>query len=570
MEGLTDSKSSADTGRQPHELNEATEKTDGSNKETLTDGDASQASQGWVMDTSDFPGPRALTLIMVGLALAMFTNNLDATIIATAIPYITDEFHTIQDVGWYVSATFLTFASFQSTWGKAYKYFPLKPTFLFSLFVFEVGSLICALAPTSTSFIVGRAVAGAGAAGVSAGVFIIIAFSAPPKHVPMYMGVAGATYAIASLVGPILGGVFAQKATWRWCFWINLPIGGVTAITIFFFYHTPKAATPQPATWKEKFFQADLNGTFLIMGAVVCFILAFQWGGTSLPWSDSRVIGTLVGFVLISVAFVINEFWMGERALLEPRIMKIRRVWANGGHVFFISGGFFVLIYYLPIYFQSVQGVDPLQSGIRNLPIIIGCFFSILAGFIVTGYGRLWGPLMGIGAALATVGCGLIYTLDVQSPSREWIGYQVLAGIGTGITMQIPMMANQAIVTPMDISSVSAITLFFQIIGGSFCVTGAQAAFSTVLVRRAPIYVPGIDASSLINAGATELRNMFPPEQIPGIVQAYMDALRVAFAFAIALIGVSFIFALVPKWDDLRPSAAVEHKEPSSSSSRDA
>ncbi|XXG98225.1 hypothetical protein Hte_004547 [Hypoxylon texense] len=112
--------------------------------------------------------------------------------------------------------------------------------------------------------------------------------------------------------------------------------------------------------------------------------------------------------------------------------------------------------------------------------------------------------------------------------------------------------------------SVSAITLFFQIIGVSFCVTGAQAAFSTVLVRRAPIYVPGIDASSLINAGATELRSVFPPEQIPGIVQAYMDALRVAFAFAIALFGISFLFTLVPKWDDLRPSAVQQNKEPSS------
>ncbi|KAI1499406.1 DNA repair protein RAD50 [Biscogniauxia marginata] len=473
---------------------------------------AISAAAAWQMDTSDFPGPKALSLIMIGLFLAMFTNNLDATIIATAIPYITDEFHTIADVGWYVSATFLTFASFQSTWGKAYKYFPLKATFLLSIFIFELGSLVCALAPTSTALIIGRAIAGLGAAGVSSGVFIIIAFSAPPHHVPAYMGIAGATYAIAALVGPLLGGAFTSNATWRWCFWINLPIGAVTAIIIVFVYKAPKAATPQSATWRETILQMDLNGTALIMAAVVCFILAFQWGG-----------------------------W-------------IRRVWANSAHVFFVSGGFFVLIYYLPIYFQSVQGVDPLQSGIRSLPVIIGCFFSIAVGFVIVVYSRLWAPLMAVGAALATIGSGLLYTLDISSPSREWIGYQALVGIGTGITMQIPIMANQAAVTPMDISAVSAITLFFQIIGGSFCVTGAQSAFSTVLVSKAAVYTPEIDASSLIYIGATQIRAAFSAEQIPGVIQAYMDGLKVAFAFAIGLLGTSFIFTLVPRWNALRPT----------------
>ncbi|KAK8856647.1 Major Facilitator Superfamily protein [Apiospora arundinis] len=538
------------------------EKPTGSSEPSLDNNDAGGGG-GWVMDTSDFPGPKALIFIMIALFLAMFTNNLDATIIATAIPAITDEFHTIQDVAWYVSSTFLTFASFQSTWGKAYKYFPIKTTFMVSLFIFELGSLICALAPTSTAFIVGRAIAGAGAAGVSSGVFIIIAFSAPPQHVPAYMGVAGATYAIAALVGPLLGGVLTRDVTWRWCFWINLPIGAVTAVLIVFVYRTPKAASPQPATWREKLLQMDLGGTFLIMAAVVCFILAFQWGGVSLPWNDSKVIGTLVGFALISLLFVANEWWMGDRALLEPRLMRIRRIWSNCAHVFFISGGFFVLIYYLPIYFQSVQGVDPLQSGVRNLPVIIGCFFSILAGFLVAANGRLWGPLMAVGALVATVGGGLLYTFNISTPTREWIGYQALTGIGTGITMQIPMMANQAAVSPMDISAVSAITLFFQIIGGSLCVSGAQAAFASVMVKSAAQYVPGIDTEQLISVGATQLRSVYPPEQIDGIVHAYMDGLKTVFAFGIALLGLSFVFTLVPKWDELRPGAASAKNESS-------
>lgn len=429
---------------------------------------AQSGSQAWTMDTSDFPGLRALTLIMIGLFLALFAANLDTTILATAVPYITDEFDTIKDVSWYASAIMLVSASFQSTWGKVFKYFNIKWTFLLAILIFEIGSLICALAPNSPALVVGRAIAGLGASGVSAGVFILIAFSAPPKYVPAFMGMGGATYAVAALAGPLLGGALTESVTWRWCFWINLPIGGVTAAIMVLVYRMPKAAQPQAATSKEKLLQMDLVGTFMVMAAVVCFILTFQQGGSFRAWSDSVVIGTIIGFVLITAVFVANEIYMGDRAILQPRLMKMRRIWANCAHVFFISGGFFILIYYLPIYFQSVQGQSPIGSGVRNLPINIGCFLSIVAGFVVAIYGRLWAPLMAIGAAIATVGAGLMYTFNLDTGPGRYVGYQLVAGMGMGITLQIPLMANQAAVQPTDISPVSAITLFFQIIGGSF------------------------------------------------------------------------------------------------------
>lgn len=178
--------------------------------------DSSRDKEVAAQDDSQYPGTFSLIVIVIALILSIFLVALDMTIVATAIPKITDEFKSLDQVGWYGSAFFLTIASFQSTWGKGYKYFPLKWTFLLSIFIFEIGSLICAVAKNSTTLIVGRAIAGAGAAGISGGVYIIIAFSAPARQRPAFTGLLGATFAVASVVGPLLGGAFTSNASWRW------------------------------------------------------------------------------------------------------------------------------------------------------------------------------------------------------------------------------------------------------------------------------------------------------------------------------------------------------------------
>jgi hypothetical protein len=165
---------------------------------------------------NEYPRAGSLIFIVIAIVLSMFLVCLDMTIVATAIPEITDEFHSLDQVAWYGSAFFLTLASFQSTWGKGYKYFQLKHTYLLSIFIFELGSLICAVSQSSTTLIVGRAVAGLGAAGIAGGAYIIIAFSVPPQQRPAYTGLLGATYSIASVAGPLLGGVFTSNVSWRW------------------------------------------------------------------------------------------------------------------------------------------------------------------------------------------------------------------------------------------------------------------------------------------------------------------------------------------------------------------
>ena len=217
-----------------------------------------------------------------------------------------------------------------------------------------------------------QAIAGAGGAGIASGSYTILAFAVPPSRAAAFTGVLGVVYAVASVVGPLLGGVFTANVSWRWCFYINLPIGGVSAVIILIFFTAPKAAKPQPAPFKEKILQLDLGGAFILMAAVVCLILALQWGGTTKPWSDPDVIGTLVGFFVIIAVFIVNEWWMDERALMVPRLMKQKTLALMSSYTLFNAASFFVLIYYLPIYFQSIDGVSASQSGVRNLPLILG------------------------------------------------------------------------------------------------------------------------------------------------------------------------------------------------------
>ena len=502
-----------------------------------------------------FPTSVKLVGIVIALALSIFLVALDMTIVATAIPEITNEFKSLPDVGWYGSAFFLTVASFQSTWGKIYRYFPLKMSFLISIFLFEVGSLICAVAKDSVTLIVGRAIAGLGGAGVASGAYTIMAFSAPPERRAAFTGIMGAAYGIASVAGPLLGGVFTSDVSWRWCFYVNLPIGGFSAFVILLFFQPPPAAKPQQASWREKFLQMDFPGTFVIMAAVVCFLLAIQWGGTTKSWNDSQVIGLLVGFGLLIIVFVAIEYFSGERALIVGRLMKNRKILVSMLFIFFFAGSFFVLLYYLPIYFQSVDGVSPSDSGVRNIPLLVAAsIFSVLSGGLISAFGYYQPFLIG-GSALTAIGAGLIYTLDIGTIMGKWIGYQVVAGVGLGLAIQTAVIVGQSSVESADLSTVTAMILFSQTIGGAFFVQAGQSAFSNQLLKSIPTTAPGVNPAMVLGIGASDLRTAFTPEQLPGILTAYMDGLRDAYAISIALAGVAFIISFFTGWKSIKGQA---------------
>lgn len=318
--------------------------------------------------------------------------------------------------------------------------------------------LLLGVAPNSIALIVGRAITGVGGAGISSGAFTIIALSAPPKQRPAYIGILGASYGVAAAIGPLIGGAFTSNVTWRWCFYINLPIGGVAGGIILFFYHAPPPLPFLDAPLKEKLLQMDLPGSLVLVSALVCYVLALQWGGISLPWSDSKVVGTLVGFAVLLIVYGILQWVQKERAAMIGRLFR-RNVIVMMVYIDLLAGTFFLLVYYLPIYFQVVSGASAAQSGINNLPLILAQSVATVISGVVLSKVPYPQPFLLAGAAITAIGSGLLYTLDIGTSSGKWIGYQLLAGVGIGWCFQVPVVTAQASVGPEDLPSVTAMVL---------------------------------------------------------------------------------------------------------------
>jgi MFS family permease len=282
---------------------------------------------------------------------------MDQNIVATAIPHITNEFHSLGDVGWYSSACLFALYLCQLVWSRVYVYFSIKMTFIIALGIFEVGSIVCATAPSSVALIGGRAIAGWGGAGCVAGFGIILTRTVPLHLRMLYDSAFNALYGVAAVTAPVLGGAFTTKLTWRWCFWINLPFGGLTGLLVIVFLETTQGHDLHELHLKEKWRLFDMIGLAVLTPAILCLLLALQWGGMRYAWDSGTVIGLFVAFAVLFCVYIVIQTRKKELALTPPHIVGQRSIASSIWYMF--SGGMAVTV--LEYYVSTV--IHPLRSG---------------------------------------------------------------------------------------------------------------------------------------------------------------------------------------------------------------
>ncbi|KAF2626431.1 efflux pump protein [Macroventuria anomochaeta] len=478
------------------------------------------------------------------VTLVSFLVLLDMSILGTAIPRITTEFNALPDVGWYIGAynlaayyTYLTFTLF-----------------------FELGSLICGLAPSSSMFIGGRVIAGLGAAGIFNGGFTIISSAVPLDKSPLYTGILAGFTQLGIVAGPLIGGVLTERVTWRWCFYINLPVGGVVA-TLFVFVRIPEIIKKEPFTFdlvRQVLPELDLIGFALFAPAAVMFLVALQFGsGNTYAWDSATIIGLTCGAGVTALIFIAWEARMGNRAMIPGGMLRKRIVWTScvfGSALMCCS---IVASNWLPTYFQAAKGEGPMLSGVHILPSILSALlFVVITGAAITrqGYYLPWGLFCGI---LTAIGAGLVSMWTPKTSVAQWIGYQIIFGAGRGAGMQVPIVAVQNAVTSAQIPVAMAVLIFFQNFSTSVAGVVSNTIFTQTLTASIPKYAPSVSPAAALEAGsgASAVRDIVPAgheEELDGLLRAYSDSLRNVFYFLVGLAVLATVVSLGMGWKDVK------------------
>jgi EmrB/QacA subfamily drug resistance transporter len=478
--------------------------------------------------------------------LAMVLASLDQTIVSTALPTIVGELGGFTELSWVVTAYLLTSTVSTPIYGKLGDLFGRKKIFLFAIVVFLIGSALCGLSKNMGELIAFRALQGIGGGGLMVGAQAIIADVVSPRERGRYSGYFGAVFGFTSIAGPLIGGFIVDHTSWRWVFYINLPLGILALAVIAVVLRSPTSRVTH---------RIDYLGTALLSAAVVCVVLLTTWGGTQYPWGSPTILGLGAGALVAVALFIVVEQRAAEPVI--PLVLFRGRVFSVSSLLGLIVGfSMFGAITYLPQYQQIVRGASPTSSGLQLLPLMAGVLaMSIGSGQLISRTGR-YKVFPIVGTALITLAMFLLSRLGPDTPEPlAWL-YMLVLGAGLGLVMQVLVLAVQNAVPTEQLGTATSAATFFRSIGGSIGVS----VFSTIFNSRFADNLAALPAGAGLSGGTATLTPalvaQLPPEVRAGVVTAFSDALGVVFLAAIPFAVLAFALSWALPEVPLRSGAA--------------
>lgn len=413
---------------------------------------------------------RSILVAIGALLLGMLLAALDQTIVATALPTIVSDLGGLEHLSWVVTAYLLASTAATPLWGKLGDQYGRKKLFQAAIVIFLIGSALCGIAQNMPQLIGFRALQGLGGGGLIVLSMAIVGDLVPPRERGKYQGLFGAVFGATSVLGPLLGGLFTEQLTWRWVFYINLPIGVVALLVIAAVLHIPVRSTKHTI---------DYLGTFLIAAVATCMVLVASLGGTTWAWGSAQIIGLSVLSVLLLIAFVYVERRAAE-PVIPLKLFRIRTFTLVAVISFVVGFAMFGAMTYLPTFLQVVHSISPTMSGVHMLPMVLGLLLtSTASGQIVSRTGR-WKVFPIAGTGLTAIGLLLLHRLTETSSTWVMSSYFFVFGAGLGLVMQVLVLVVQNAVTYEDLGVATSGATFFRSIGASFGV----AVFGTIFTNR--------------------------------------------------------------------------------------